>query len=250
MEKYSLIWWVILTVYVLVTTHLSSLSVSLYLHREYTHNAIALHPVVRSFFKFIIWFQTGMVPAEWVVVHKEHHQAPADGPNDPHSPRNEGKWRIVLFGVLYYTRAARKLRPQIQAELSARPDITSKRVIKHLGVFLNLLLNIFLFGSVGVFVWLIQSVWIPFWAAGIINGLGHSAHVAHAHTRDYSRNILDNGPSWVRVVLSIITAGESNHHNHHCKPSSPNFAFREENEFDWGYTVVRFLKRFGFASIR
>ncbi len=245
---HSIYWWLGIIAYTLITTNLASLAVSIYLHRELTHKSINLKPLPHSFFRFVIWFITGMEPAEWKVVHLTHHRAPSDSRRDPHSPENEGMWRIVLFGVWYYVLACREYREEIEVERRTIGDFLGRFPQRYFGIILNLGLNIYLWGFYpGLVVWVIQIVWIPFWAAGVVNGLGHGADVRDIHTRDKSRDILDNWPVFFQVVLNVITGGESRHHAHHLKSGSARFTMT--NEFDWGYTVIRMLVRLRLARI-
>lgn len=248
MHSYSIYWWTAIVVYTLITTNLASLAVSIYLHRELTHKSINLNPLPHSFFRFIIWFITGMEPAEWKVVHLTHHRAPSDSSLDPHSPENEGMWQIVLFGVWYYVLATKRLRGEIEEERKVSGDALGQFPMRHLGVFLNFWLNICLWGFYpGLVVWIIQLAWIPFWAAGVVNGLGHGAHEKDSHTQDKSLDILGNAPGFFQNALNVITAGESRHHAHHLKAGSARFTTGDE--FDWGFTVICMLVRLRLARI-
>lgn len=245
---HTILWWTAIIAYTLMTCLTASLAVSIYLHRNLTHKAIELEPGPFLFFRFIIWFITGMKPAEWKVVHLSHHQAPADSPNDPHSPKNEGWWRIVFFGVLYYVKATKTLEKEIAIESLKTDDILDSDILKRVGIILNLALNIMLWGFYpGLLVWLIQIVWIPFWAAGVINGLGHGAHEMNSQTHDHSKDILEDWHPVFQNILNVITGGESRHHAHHLKASSARFTTKDE--FDWGYAVICLLVKMGQAHI-
>jgi stearoyl-CoA desaturase (delta-9 desaturase) len=73
------------------------LGITLYLHREQSHGGLVLHPALRHFFRFWLWFSSGTVTREWVAVHRRHH-AFADQPGDPHSPVIFGLKKVVLEG--------------------------------------------------------------------------------------------------------------------------------------------------------
>jgi stearoyl-CoA desaturase (Delta-9 desaturase) len=241
----SISWWAIIA-YTLITTNLASLAVSIYLHRELTHKAIVLAPSCRNFFRFIIWFITGMDPVEWKVVHQAHHQAPSDSEKDFHSPHNEGMIKIIFFGVVYYMKACKILHKEIAEARPIIGDVFGTVPLRYMGVVLNLALNILLWGWLaGLVVWFIQVAWIPFWAAGVINGLGHGAKERHEHTHDMSKDILEDGPPILRIALNVITAGESNHHAHHLKPSAVHFA--TDGGFDYGFLVIECLRDFRLA---
>jgi stearoyl-CoA desaturase (Delta-9 desaturase) len=241
-------WWLLIVLYTIATTNLASLAVSIYLHRDLTHKSIELHPISFGFFRFIIWFITGMEPAEWKVVHLTHHRAPSDSIKDPHSPENEGMWKIVLFGVWYYILACRELKAEIAEERKRCGDIWGRVPLRYCGVLANLALNVLLWGPLpGLTVWAIQCYWIPFWAAGVINGLGHGADEKHEHTQDKSHDILSGAPTFLQNILNVITGGESRHHAHHLKASSARFTTKDE--FDWGYTVICALVKLRLAKI-
>jgi stearoyl-CoA desaturase (delta-9 desaturase) len=249
-HSHSFAWWLALVAYVLVTTNMASLAVSIYLHRELTHGSVTLSRPCRWFCRFIIWFITGMEPVEWRLVHLAHHRAPSDGPDDPHSPHNEGMWRIIAFGVWYYRRAIKEMSQEVAAEKKISGDFLGRQPLRHIGVLANLALNILLWGTYpGIAVWLIQIVWIPFWAAGVVNGLGHGAEERDHHTRDLSKDLLHDGPPVLRGLLNFITAGESNHHVHHLRQGSARFTMKRD-EFDWGFTVVRMLAFLHLAKVR
>jgi stearoyl-CoA desaturase (Delta-9 desaturase) len=245
---HTLVWVLAITAYTLATCLTASLAVSIYLHRYLTHKSIELGVDSVDFFRFVIWFITGMEPSEWKVVHLSHHQAPADSPGDVHSPKNEGLLRIIFFGVWYYMKATLKLRPQIAQERLVTADALDHWAVKRLGIAANLLLNIWLWGFwAGLIVWIIQIIWIPFWAAGVINGLGHSAHDEDPRTHDHSKDILEGWPKWMQNTLNVITGGESRHHAHHLKAGSARFTTKDE--FDFGYSVIRMLGWFDEATV-
>ena len=187
--------------------------------------------------RFWLWLTTGMVTKQWVAIHRKHHQK-SDVEGDPHSPHVFGIWRVLFKGAaLYHT--ASKDKSMIDSYGVGTPDDWMERNVytKHsrLGITLLLVINLLCFSWVGLLIWAIQMIWIPFWAAGVINGLGHWWGYKNGETKDYSRNI---------SPLGIIIGGEELHNNHHLSPANPKLS-RNWFEFDIGWmwlTIFRYLK--------
>ena len=223
-------------------THITIICVTLFLHRGQTHRAVTFHPAVAHFMRLWLWMTTGMNTKEWVAVHRKHHQA-SDTPADPHSPKVYGIWRVLFGGAFLYVKAKQDRNmvntlgrgtPTDWVELhlySARPA---------LGIGILLLFNIWLWGWAGAIVWLVQMLWIPFWAAGVINGVGHWIGYRNGETKDHSRNISPWG---------IIIGGEELHNNHHLDPASPRLS-QKWYEFDLGWLYINILKHLRLLSIR
>jgi stearoyl-CoA desaturase (delta-9 desaturase) len=108
-----------------------------------------------------------------------------------------------------------------------------------LGPVLMLFINLALFGIPGVAIWALQMAWIPFWAAGVVNGLGHWWGYRNFDTADTSTNLTPWGV-WI--------GGEELHNNHHAFPSSARFALRRY-EFDIGWAMIRGLQAVGLAKV-
>ena len=183
-----------------------------------------------------------MVTKDWVAIHRKHHQK-TDVEGDPHSPHLEGIWSVLFSGVYYYIEAS-KDRDMIQKYGVGTPDdwveknIYSKYAFA--GVFTLLLINLLLFGWWGLWVWGVQMVWIPFWAAGVINGIGHYYGYRNYDTKDKSTNIIPWG---------IIIGGEELHNNHHGEPGNPKLS-RKWLEFDIGWMWLTILIKLKLAKIR
>lgn len=227
-------------VYLLVMTHITIICVTVYLHRHQTHRALDLHPVVSHFMRFWLWLTTGMVTREWVAVHRRHHQT-CETDQDPHSPNVHGLALVLFGGAALYVRAARDRRMVEQFSVGTPNDCVERRLYRphnKLGFTLLLLLNIGLFGVWGILIWGIQMIWIPFWAAGVINGVGHAMGYRVHDTPDNSRNI---------VPWGIIIGGEELHNGHHASPASARLSQRWW-EFDIGYFYIRVLESMGLAS--
>ena len=228
--------------YTLVMTHITILCVTLYLHRSQTHRAVTFHPVVDHFMRFWLWLTTGMVTKQWVAIHRKHHQA-SDTEADPHSPQVYGIWRVLFGGAFLYHRASQD-REMIQKLGVGTPNdwIEENLYTPHsrLGILLILIINLFLFGPWGFVVWGVQMIWIPFWAAGVVNGLAHWIGYRNTDTKDTSRNI---------IPLGIIIGGEELHNNHHADGANAKFKQRWW-EFDEGWMWIKLLTALRLAKLR
>ncbi len=226
----------------LVMTHITIISVTVFLHRTQAHRAIELHPAVSHFFRFWLWLTTGMITREWVAVHRKHHRY-SDVPGDPHSPHVFRLRQVLIRGALLY-HAATKDRVMVTTYSRGTPDDWVERNVytphSRLGIGLLLVLNCAICGWVGALMWLVQMVWIPFWAAGVINGVGHWWGYRNHKTRDFSTNI---------VPWGIIVGGEELHNNHHNSPASAKLSNRWW-EFDAGWFWIRVLETLKLAQVK
>jgi len=229
-------------IYVLVTTHITIVCVTLYLHRGMSHRGIQFHPILSHFMRLWLWITTGMVTKEWMGVHRAHHRY-SDQPGDPHSPIVFGRYNILLRGVRYY-RMALKGGGLAQAYAPDAPSDWIEQKLytpyHYVGIVLLLGLDVLLFGLWGLIIWLVQIAWIPFWAAGVINGLGHWLGYRNGETGDNSRNISPWG---------ILIGGEELHNNHHMDPANPKLA-RRWFEVDIGYIWLRLFVILKLAKLR
>ncbi|TXH06556.1 MAG: acyl-CoA desaturase [Candidatus Moraniibacteriota bacterium] len=230
----------------LVSVQLTIMAVTLYLHRSQAHGGVVFHPAVNHVFRFWLWFTTGMVTREWVAIHRKHH-AFSDRPGDPHSPVTKGIWRIFPFGVIEYVREAHN-RETIERYGRGTPDDWLERRVYSahpvLGVASGFLAAILLFGpAVGVMIALAHVLWIPFWAAGVINGLGHSLGYRNYATTDNSRNTVPF------FAFAVWIGGEELHNNHHAYATSAKFSHRWF-EFDIGWGVIVLLSWCGLATVK
>ena len=216
--------------------------VTLYLHRSQAHRGVTFHPVVAHAMRAWLWLTTGMVTAEWVAIHRRHHQK-SDQSGDPHSPQIYGIWRVLFGGALLYKEAA-KDRAMIAHLSTGTPDdwIEHNLYKKYntLGIVLMLIIDLCLFGLWGWLVWAIQMLWIPFFAAGVINGLAHWWGYRNTDTNDTSRNL------W---PLAVWIGGEELHNGHHADGANPKFSQRWW-EFDIGWMYITILKTFKLAKLR
>jgi len=216
--------------------------VTLYLHRSQAHRAVTFHPVIAHFMRFWLWLTTGMVTAEWVAIHRRHHQK-SDQPGDPHSPQIYGIWTVLFKGAFLYHEASRD-RDMVNRLSVGTPDDWVERNVytrfNFLGITLLLVLNLLCYSWWGLLIWGIQMIWIPFWAAGVINGLSHWWGYRNTDTADTSRNL------W---PLAIWIGGEELHNNHHADGANACFSQRWW-EIDIGWIYIRILSSLGLAKIR
>ncbi len=226
----------------LLLTHITIASVTIFLHRHQAHRALTLHPAVSHFFRFWLWLTTGQVTREWVAVHRKHH-AKCETPDDPHSPQTRGLAR-VLFGGLGLYRAECRNAETVATFGKGTPDDWLENNVyarfRHVGLLSMLALDIVLFGWVGLIIFTVQMLWIPFWAAGVINGIGHFWGYRNFETPDASRNI---------VPFGLLIGGEELHNNHHAYRQSARLS-NKWWELDIGWVYIRLLERLGLASVK
>ncbi len=233
--------WLGVLLYLLVTTQLTIFTVTLYLHRSKTHRGVEFHPVLAHLFRFWNWLATGMVVREWVAVHRKHH-AHCETENDPHSPHLVGINKVLWRGSELYRDAASDPAMLEKYGRGCPDDWIEHKLYRKwpfLGVALLMILDIALFGVWGLAIWGIQMLWIPFWAAGVVNGLGHWWGYRNFETADQARNL---------VPWAFWIGGEELHNNHHAFPSSARFALRKF-EFDIGWLVIRVLEKLRLAKV-
>ena len=234
-------WWQIV-LYALLFTHITIAAVTIFLHRSQAHRALDLHGIPSHFFRLWLWLTTGQVTKEWVAVHRKHH-AKCETPDDPHSPQTRGIKTVLLTGAELY-RTETKNQETLAKYGHGTPDDWIERNVytrySWQGVGLMLLINLGLFGAVGLTVWAIQMIWIPVTAAGIINGLGHWWGYRNFEAPDASTNISPWG---------IIIGGEELHNNHHTYPTSAKLSVKPY-EFDIGWAYIRGLEMLGLAKVR
>jgi len=229
-------------IYTLVMTHITIACVTLYLHRSQAHRSVTFNPAVAHFMRAILWLTTGMVTKQWVAVHRKHHRfTEQDG--DPHSPHVYGIGQVFFRGAGLYHEAS-KDKDMVDTYGVGTPSDWMEHNIytphSRLGIGILFVLNTVIFGWWGVLIWGVQMLWIPFWAAGVINGIGHWWGYRNGETKDHSRNI---------VPWDIVVGGECLHNNHHLDPANPRLSLRWW-EFDAGWMYITILKFFGLAHLR
>src|SRR3990170_9121139 len=198
-------------------THVTIAAVTIYLHRHQAHRALELHPAISHFFRFWLWLTTGMVTREWAAIHRKHH-AKVETTEDPHSPRQFGIWKVLFDGADLYRKETRN-RETVERYGHGAPDdwIERRLYTPHngKGLVVMLAVDVALFGPVGLSVWAVQMMWIPFFAAGVINGVGHFWGYRNYEVTDASTNI---------VPWGILIGGEELHNNHHTFAASAKFS--------------------------
>ena len=234
-------WWGYVLV-ALALTHITIASVTIFLHRSQAHRALDLHPLIAHFFRFWLWLTTGTITKAWVAIHRKHH-AKCETPDDPHSPQMLGIRKVLWQGAELYRAEAKN------AETLARyghgtPDDWLERNIytphTFKGILVMLAIDVLLFGPIGITIWAVQMIWIPFFAAGVINGIGHFWGYRNFACADASTNI---------VPWGILIGGEELHNNHHAYGSSAKLSNRWY-EFDIGWAYIRLLELIGLASVK
>ena len=229
-------------IYTLVMTHITIICVTLFLHRGQAHKGILFHPILSHFMRFWLWLTTGMVTRQWVAIHRKHHQK-SDQQGDPHSPHVFGIWRVLFGGAFLYHHASKDSAMIDQFGVGTPDDWLERNVYSahsRLGILLMLVIDLVLFGPWGLLVWGIQMIWIPFWAAGVVNGLAHWWGYRNGETKDRSRNL---------IPIGIIIGGECLHNNHHLDPASPKLSKRWF-EFDIGWMWLTLFRLVGLAKLR
>ena len=234
-------WWGYVVV-TLAMTHVTIAAVTIFLHRCQAHRALDLHPIVSHFVRFWLWLTTGMITKEWAAIHRKHH-AKVETADDPHSPVTRGISTVLWTGTELY-RAESKNAETLEKYGHGTPDDWLERnVYAHFlweGVGLMLAINLFLFGVIGMTIWAVQMAWIPFFAAGVINGLAHWWGYRNYATADTSTNL---------VPIGFLIGGEELHNNHHAYGTSAKFS-AQWYEFDLGWVYIRALSAVGLAKVR
>jgi stearoyl-CoA desaturase (Delta-9 desaturase) len=238
----NLPWWGDLIVGV-IAVQITIAAVTVYLHRCQAHRALDVHPAVAHFFRAWLWLTTGMITKEWAAIHRKHH-AKCETEEDPHSPQVLGINKVLFTGVVLYVKESHKPETMTRYGHGTPDDWIERNVYTPLnkwGILIALSADILLFGLVpGVILWGVQMAWIPFWAAGVINGIGHWWGYRNFVTEDASTNI---------TPIAAWIGGEELHNNHHAYPTSAKFSIRWY-EFDLGWLYIQILSSLGLAEVR
>jgi len=228
--------------FTMIVTHITIASVTIFLHRCQAHRALELHAIPSHFFRFWLWLTTGQVTKEWAAIHRKHH-AKCETEEDPHSPVTRGIKKVFWQGAELY-RAESKNQETMQKYGHGTPDDWMERNLytkySWQGVAAMLILDVILFGAIGVTVWAVQMLWIPVTAAGIINGIGHYWGYRNYDCTDASRNI---------VPFGILIGGEELHNNHHTFGTSAKLSSKWY-EFDIGWAYIRGMEMLGLAKVK
>ncbi|HSX20455.1 MAG TPA: fatty acid desaturase [Gammaproteobacteria bacterium] len=234
-------WWGYV-VYALICTHITIAAVTIFLHRCQAHRALDLHPIVSHFFRAWLWLTTGMKTKAWAAIHRKHH-AKTETEEDPHSPQVLGLKQVLFEGAELYKVEAKNAET-LERYGKGTPDDWMERNIytphSGKGFFITLAVNLFLLGIPGITVWAIQMIWIPFFAAGVINGVGHYWGYRNFECPDAATNI---------VPWGILIGGEELHNNHHTYPTSAKMSVKWW-EFDIGWLYIKTLSLLGLAKVK
>lgn len=237
---WDLSWWQLL-LYALLTTHITIAAVTIFLHRSQAHRSLDLGPIPSHFFRFWLWLGTGMVTKEWVAIHRKHH-AKCETEDDPHSPQTRGLAKVMREGAELYRAEAKNAETLKKYGHGTPDDWMERNVYRHsvMGPSLMLVVNVALFGAIGLTIWAVQMVWIPFWAAGVVNGVGHFWGYRNYEAPDASTNL---------VPWGVIIGGEELHNNHHTYPTSAKFSVKPY-EFDIGWVYISVMQKLGWAKVK
>lgn len=234
-------WWQIV-IFALVVTHVTIVAVTVFLHRSQAHRGLDLHPAVMHFFRFWLWLTTGMVTKEWVAIHRKHH-AKCEREGDPHSPMMFGIWKVLFRGAELYRSESRNKETLAKYGHGTPNDWMEQNVYTRFsvrGILVMLVIDVALFGALGFTVWAVQMAWIPFWAAGVVNGIGHFWGYRNFASPDTSTNL---------VPWGIVIGGEELHNNHHAYGTSAKFSSKWY-EFDIGWAYITVLRTLGLAKVK
>lgn len=225
----------------LLLTHVTIVGVTVYLHRYSAHRSLELNAGLKHFFRIWLWLTTAMNTREWTAIHRKHH-AKCETPDDPHSPVQKGLGTVLRRGAELYKEES-KNEETVRIYGKNCPDDWIERNLysrfPNLGIVLMLAIDLALFGVIGLTVWAVQMLWIPVWAAGVINGLGHAIGYRNFECRDAATNL---------VPWGILISGEELHNNHHTYPNSAKLSVRKW-EFDMGWAWIKLFSLFGLAKV-
>ena len=238
---WDLTWWQII-LFTLAMTHVTMISVTVYLHRHQAHRALDLHPIAAHFFRLWLWLTTGQVTKEWASIHRKHH-AKCEQAEDPHSPHVYGIKKVLFQGAELYRVESKNLETMARYGHGTPSDWIERNLYTRYswqGVGLMMIINLYLFGMAGLAVWAVQMAWTPIMAAGIINGAAHFWGYRNFETTDASTNISPWG---------IIIAGEELHNNHHTYPTSAKLSIKPY-EFDIGWMYISMMQAVGLAKVK
>ena len=238
---WDIAWWQIV-LFALAVTHVTMISVTVFLHRHQAHRALDLHPIASHFFRLWLWMTTGQVTKEWAAIHRKHH-AKCEQADDPHSPHVYGIKTVLTQGAELYRVESKNLETMARYGHGTPDDWLERNVYTRFswqGVGLMMIIDLYLFGAVGLAVWALQMAWTPIMAAGIINGAAHFWGYRNFETTDASTNISPWG---------IIIAGEELHNNHHTYPTSAKLSVKPY-EFDIGWMYISMMQAVGLAKVK
>lgn len=231
-----------MVVYTLIATHITIVAVTVYLHRAQAHRALDVKAPLAHFFRLWLWMTTGMGTRAWAAIHRKHH-AKCETPEDPHSPQTRGLKKVFWEGAELYRAEAKNAETLRKYGHGTPDDWLENKVYSAFpwqGLGLMLVIDLLLFGLPGLTMWGIQMIWIPFWAAGVINGIGHYWGYRNYDCPDASRNVFPWG---------IVVGGEELHNNHHTHATSAKLSSKWY-EFDIGWMYIRIFSMLGLVKVK
>jgi fatty-acid desaturase len=234
-------WWGVLLV-ALGMTHVTIVAVTVFLHRHQAHRALDLGRLPSHFFRLWLWLTTGMVTKEWTAIHRKHH-AKCETVDDPHSPVIKGLSTVLRKGAELYRAEAENPETLRIYGKNCPDDWIERNVYTRfplLGVAIMAVIDLLLFGTIGITIWAIQMMWIPVWAAGVVNGLGHAVGYRNFECRDAATNL---------VPWGILIGGEELHNNHHTYPNSAKLSVKKW-EFDLGWAWIQVFSFLRLAKVQ
>ena len=238
---WNLAWWQII-LFTLALTHITMISVTVFLHRHQAHRALDLHPIASHFFRLWLWMTTGQVTKEWASIHRKHH-AKCEQADDPHSPHVYGIKKVLFQGAELYRVESKNVETMARYGHGTPDDWIERNLYTRFswqGVGLMMIIDMYLFGALGLAVWAMQMAWTPITAAGIINGAAHFWGYRNFESADASTNL---------VPWGIIIAGEELHNNHHTYPTSAKLSVKPY-EFDIGWMYICMMQAVGLAKVK
>ena len=231
-----------LVLFTLALTHVTIAAVTIYLHRHQAHRSLDLHWLPAHFFRLWLWLTTGMTTKAWASIHRKHH-AKCETEEDPHSPQVFGIRTVFWQGAELYRKEAANPETLRKYGHGTPDDWIENHLYSRFawqGLGLMLIIDLALFGAIGLSMWAVQMLWIPVTAAGVINGIGHYWGYRNFEAPDASTNISPWG---------ILIGGEELHNNHHTYPTSAKLSVKAY-EFDIGWLYIRLLETLGLATVK
>ena len=225
--------------YLLLVTHITVACITIYLHRGLAHKALTFHPVLEHIIRFWLWLTAAADPKQWVTVHRVHHRF-SDSSGDPHSPHIFGIWTLLFKGWILHNNHNVAMKQYSTGTPDDWIEHKFYSPYRRVGIIVMLCINLLLFGAWGIPIWFVQMAWIPFFAAGVINGVGHWWGYSNTKNKDHSKNIFPIG---------ILIGGEELHNNHHANAANPKFS-QKWWEFDIAWLYIKIFERLGLIKIR
>ena len=226
----------------LLMTHVTIVAVTVYLHRYSAHRSLELNAGLKHFFRFWLWLTTAQNTREWTAIHRKHH-AKCETADDPHSPVVKGLSTVLRKGAELYREEAKNPETLRIYGKNCPEDWVERNVYSRFpvgGIAIMAVIDLALFGVLGMTVWAVQMMWIPVWAAGVVNGLGHAIGYRNFECRDAATNLSPWG---------IIIGGEELHNNHHTYPNSAKLSVKPW-EFDMGWAWIQLFSFCGLAKVQ